>query len=188
MTKTYKLIEKLLEVAECYSDGRETYEPFEQIIREARSYLNNEKSVMTEQNLITPPPELVYEWAGNWAQLGEPTRLPEFIATRAAKWGADAELEACCEWLDRRLFGRDEICQLRAARRPKPMTELSPAAQAVLDAFYPATNEPLGIAAVLRAIAAEVVLPKYQFADWEMADLIMKEIQSIADELDGSVQ
>ena len=68
------------------------------------------------------------------------------------------------------------------------MTELSPAAQAVLDAFYPATNEPLGIAAVLRAIAAEVVLPKYQFADWEMADLIMKEIQSIADELDGSVQ
>ncbi len=39
MTKTYKLIEKLLEVAECYSDGRETFEPFESVLEEARDYL-----------------------------------------------------------------------------------------------------------------------------------------------------
>jgi hypothetical protein len=32
----------------------------------------------------------------------------------------------------------------------------------------------------------EVVLPKYQFADWEMADLIMTEIQAIADELEDA--
>lgn len=39
--------------------------------------------------------------------------------------------------------------------------QLSPAAQAVLDAFYPATNEPLGIAAALRA-AADLVVPEEQ--------------------------
>jgi hypothetical protein len=37
----------------------------------------------------------------------------------AYRAGADQELEACCEWLDRRLFGRDEIAELRDARRPK---------------------------------------------------------------------
>ena len=58
------------------------------------------------------------------------------VSTAASQWGwdqrgaaneaelqqrADQELEACCEWLDRRLFGRDEIAELRAARRPKPL-------------------------------------------------------------------
>jgi hypothetical protein len=40
----------------------------------------------------------------------------------AAQWGADQELEACCEWLDG--WCHDEfpggIENLRAARRPKP--------------------------------------------------------------------
>jgi hypothetical protein len=70
------------------------------------------------------------------------------------------------------------------------MAELSPAAQAVLDAFNrEARPEPHhqreAIAAALRAFGLEAVLPKYQFADWEMADLIMQELQAIADELDG---
>lgn len=30
----------------------------------------------------------------------------------------------------------------------------------------------------------EVVLDKYQYADWQMADMIMKEIQAIANELE----
>ena len=41
------------------------------------------------------------------------------VATFAAQWGADAELEACLEWM----AGRDwtwTIAQLRTARRPKP--------------------------------------------------------------------
>jgi hypothetical protein len=50
--------------------------------------------------------------------------LYEFhIAARAAQWGADQELEACCEWVSqwRCLVGgsRPEV-GLRAARRPKP--------------------------------------------------------------------
>ena len=70
---------------------------------------------------ITPPPELVQQW---WEQADQyqddPKTYFDYVATEAAQWGADQELEACCEWLDRRLFGRDEIRQLRAARRPKP--------------------------------------------------------------------
>jgi len=49
--------------------------------------------------------------------------LYEFhIATRAAQWGADQELEACCEWLHwQNLATHPELIpSLRAARRPKP--------------------------------------------------------------------
>jgi hypothetical protein len=66
---------------------------------------------------ITPPPELVGQWYDCATAVG-PDYLQE-IADRAAQWGADAELEACCEWLnyeDRGFWG----CKLRAARRPKP--------------------------------------------------------------------
>ena len=47
----------------------------------------------------------------------------------AARWGADAELEACCEWLRRNvktftaaahLEAQRRSDELRAARRPKP--------------------------------------------------------------------
>ena len=72
---------------------------------------------------ITPPPELVQQWLGEFfgcTVSGELADSERFLAARAAQWGADQELEACCEWLDRRLFGRDEIRQLHAARRPKP--------------------------------------------------------------------
>jgi hypothetical protein len=75
---------------------------------------------MTNQHPITPPPELVLQWASmspgddavqqNWIE----------IATQAAQWGADQELEACCEWLTKRTTSRADADQLRAARRPKP--------------------------------------------------------------------
>ena len=65
---------------------------------------------------ITPPPELVRQWIDT--DEGGPNVISR-IATRAAQWGADQELKACCEWM------ADEtptnyINALRAARRPKP--------------------------------------------------------------------
>ena len=76
---------------------------------------------MPNQHPITTPPELVAQWtekAEYWEGAYE-----KDIATQAAQWGADQELEACCEWLDKRqlaaspeYFAKD----LRAARRPKP--------------------------------------------------------------------
>jgi protein-tyrosine phosphatase len=51
--------------------------------------------------------------------------LYEFhIARRAAQWGADQELEACCEWFASDVVSEviDVVSDLRAARRPKPQT------------------------------------------------------------------
>lgn len=66
-----------------------------------------------QQHPITLPPELVQQWVDLLTQGSKKT----FAA--AAQWGADQELEACCEWLNRQ--GRFVISkELRAALRPKP--------------------------------------------------------------------
>lgn len=74
-----------------------------------------------QQHPITPPPELVEQWIGEIWHEGTPVRVAQsdlHLAARAAQWGADAELEACCEWvcLETTAFAAD----LKAARRPKP--------------------------------------------------------------------
>jgi len=75
---------------------------------------------------ITPPPELVEEWIAQVWHEGTPVRVGAsdiHIATQAARWGADQELEACCEWLVKEGWFRYEheaVQELRAARRPKP--------------------------------------------------------------------
>tara|TARA_R110000868_G_scaffold31638_5_gene115933 strand:- start:15196 stop:15537 length:342 start_codon:yes stop_codon:yes gene_type:complete len=77
---------------------------------------------MSQQHPIpSPPPELVVQWRKSGpADAAVNNAYERHIATQAARWGADQEMEACCEWLDRRLFGRDEIRELRTDRRPKP--------------------------------------------------------------------
>ena len=67
---------------------------------------------------ITPPPELVQEWT-SLANEEEGHEVWSSIATQAAQWGADQELEACCEWSSWR-HSRQIADQLRDARRPKP--------------------------------------------------------------------
>jgi hypothetical protein len=45
----------------------------------------------------------------------------EHIATQAARWGADQELNACCEWIYKLMDrGLEWSMDLRADRRPKP--------------------------------------------------------------------
>ena len=66
----------------------------------------------------TPPPELVQRWRNAAPPLG--LNRESWIATAAARWGADQELEACCAWLEQNC-GRWELPgALRTARRPKP--------------------------------------------------------------------
>ena len=72
---------------------------------------------MTNQHPITPPPELVSEWAQTRGYSCA-DELWDYIATKAARWGADQELEACCNWLGP--LGIKGGNNLRAARRPKP--------------------------------------------------------------------
>ena len=67
---------------------------------------------------ITPPPELVEQWWSEWTKRNDPPCTSHhYIATKAARWGADQELEACCALMDD--WGLDET-DLRFARRPKP--------------------------------------------------------------------
>ena len=68
---------------------------------------------MTDNHPITPPPDLTDKW----------NNLPlstEEIFVIAARWGADKELEACCEWLVRNYNYPEAGNPLRTARRPKP--------------------------------------------------------------------
>jgi len=72
---------------------------------------------------ITPPPELVQQW--NEEAVGThflPYGYSQFIATRAAQWGADQELEACLRLveIDAGEDAYDFARYIRAARRPKP--------------------------------------------------------------------
>ena len=75
---------------------------------------------MTNQHPITPPLELVQEW---WEQADQyqddPKTYFDYVATEAARWGADQELEACCTevsfWVNKSMADK-----LRATRRPKP--------------------------------------------------------------------
>ena len=93
---------------------------------------------MTEQTPApAPPDELVAAWRDEWEQSDDDVpRWEPRVARLAAAWGyrqglaesdakaqaaADAELEACCEWLFWAQGIPGSIANdLRAARRPKP--------------------------------------------------------------------
>jgi len=82
---------------------------------------------MTQQHPITPPPELVRQWStASPIQYNDQDWTYElFIAHHAAQWGADQELEACCEWLVSEgwfKYEHEAVEDLRAARRPKPLS------------------------------------------------------------------
>ena len=82
-------------------------------------------------NLITPPPELVQQWVENWHSTpGLFDCRYEYIATQAAQWGADQELEACSALLE--LSDDNAREYLQSARRPKPPS-LKEQALAVLE-------------------------------------------------------
>jgi hypothetical protein len=69
---------------------------------------------------VTPPPELVRQWCDESVEYNEKHYFHQIsIATRAAQWGADQELEACISWLLLNGWGQASN-GLRAARRPKP--------------------------------------------------------------------
>ena len=78
-----------------------------------------------QEHPITPPFELMNQWYKKACK--DPYNGGKFImapvlkefATAAAQWGADAELEACLEWISKQDWTWTKT-QLLAARRPKP--------------------------------------------------------------------
>jgi hypothetical protein len=89
---------------------------------------------MTNQHPITPPLELVHQWADMLS-----SRSDHAVFSLAARWGADQqlkldaeqiaqayqagadqELNACCELVSDTLYLPTTAYELRAVRRPKP--------------------------------------------------------------------
>jgi hypothetical protein len=74
---------------------------------------------MTNQHPITPPLELVYKWADMLS-----TRSDHAVFSLVTQWGADQELEACCEWFQEfyktESWVTHDLKLFRTARRPKP--------------------------------------------------------------------
>jgi hypothetical protein len=93
-------------------------------------------------HLITPPPELVQQWlkkADQYVDQDNPETYFDYVATQAAQWGADQELEACVELLKAHGY-KGKAIDLRNARRPKPPS-LKEQALAALHAVATGAND-----------------------------------------------
>jgi len=97
---------------------------------------------MTQQHPTVPPWELVRQWreAPEFSALSPcvivtvtTTKLQD-IATRAAQWGSDQELDACCEWINSFQNKFVHAHDLRLVRRPKPPSLKEQALQALAEA------------------------------------------------------
>ncbi len=92
---------------------------------------------------ITPTPELVRKWLSEYfghPVNGEISSSELDLATQAARWGSDQELEACINEIYKGVglrhvdysSNRELLCSdLRAARRPKPLSLKEQALQAM---------------------------------------------------------
>ena len=92
-------------------------------------------------NPITPPPELVKQWlaepeyVSGWNGKCVMLSITDYrfnnICAKAAQWGADQELEACCKWLPKLPpWSADD---LRRHRRPKPPRLKERLSKAIID-------------------------------------------------------
>jgi len=102
---------------------------------------------MTNQHPITPPLELVHQWADMLSH-----RSDHAVFSFAAQWGADQELEACCEevlWQE----GNALAAKLRDRRRPKPPSLKEQALEA-LELVQRRTTDPNIIEPISRALEA----------------------------------
>lgn len=79
---------------------------------------------MTQEHTITPPPELVKQWA-RYQGFESPEVLWRQIADQAARWGADQQLELDAKWLDHNALSEPHLKvipvgeSLKEAMRPK---------------------------------------------------------------------
>ena len=83
-----------------------------------------------KQHPITPPPELVRQWAEQMTtpNVGSTTLNFDGLVAQAARWGADQQLTADAKWLDHNALNEPHLRitpvgeALKAAMRPKPLS------------------------------------------------------------------
>ena len=112
---------------------------------------------------ITPPPELVQQWDREYREqekvgcIGFASSLIGYIAARAAQWGADQELEECCEEMKSLPsplgipFGEMASNALRSARRPEPPSLKEQALEALAHILNNSSTQ-LGADTIRRAL------------------------------------
>ncbi len=118
---------------------------------------------MTQEHPITPPPKLAARWVNEiYGDDGFGFDVPLHPITlrlveRAAQWGADQELEACCEEMKSIPsplgipFGKMASNALRAARRPKPPSLKEQALEALAHILNNSSTQ-LGADTIRRAL------------------------------------
>jgi len=95
-------------------------------------------TMINYQSTITLPSELVKQWVSQCVNC-----TFDDVFQEIAQWGADQELEACCEWLASRVMSERKYTDLRAARRPKPPSLKQVALEVLEDANLDAAHHNL---------------------------------------------
>ena len=72
---------------------------------------------MTQEHPITPPPKLVIEW-WNQCTVTSDNLIGQF-ATKAARWGADQQLQMDANWVTLQMSNKMSAERLIAEMRPK---------------------------------------------------------------------
>ncbi len=77
---------------------------------------------MDQLHSIVPPPELVQQWSYDWHRAKvKHVGCAEYIATQAARWGADQELLACGNYLEKcAAWEPEDVTEMYNYRRPRP--------------------------------------------------------------------
>jgi len=90
---------------------------------------------------VTPTPQLRQLWAQQAQRISpyDPVEWMQYVSEKAAQWGADSELKACCEWMSECTVGCPN--ELRAVRRPKPPSLKEQALIVLDDAGVDAAHE-----------------------------------------------
>ena len=96
--------------------------------------INGDKLFVIDPHPAIPPSDQLKKWEDKWFDEEE---HPDVLLIQAFQAGADMELEACCELILSELRGQLRPAQrivddLRAARRPKPLS-LKAQALGILD-------------------------------------------------------
>jgi len=100
---------------------------------------------------IAVTPELIEQWRNEWIyKVPHGVDELDFLAQRGAQWGADQELEACCEWFASKGYTAGPA-SLRAARRPKPPSLKEQALEALAHIFNNSSTQ-LGADTIRRAL------------------------------------